>query len=146
MDLSFLGIQSSHLLNLKISQNLLALNPRVQTKGSLVPSIVTKENKKHWKRNADKSCQVEFGFRFIFGSRLTIHTNVWWKKNINQIDLRATKLSVINFFFAADVTHSRQHNQIICLQIIAENSKLLNVDAYNVDVVISHHLVLTSTQ
>lgn len=38
-------------------ENLLALNPRVQTKGSMVPSIVTKENKKHWKRNADKSCQ-----------------------------------------------------------------------------------------
>lgn len=40
-------------------QNLLLLNPRVQTKCSVVPSSVTKTNKKHWKRNGDKSsCQV----------------------------------------------------------------------------------------
>lgn len=39
-------------------QNLLRLNPRVQVKGSVVPSAVTKEQKKHWKRNTDKSCQV----------------------------------------------------------------------------------------
>lgn len=41
-----------------IFQNLLRLNPRVQVKGSVVPSAVTKEQKKHWKRNTDKSCQV----------------------------------------------------------------------------------------
>lgn len=39
-------------------ENLLALNPRVQTRGSLVPSTVTKAQKKHWKRNVDKSCVV----------------------------------------------------------------------------------------
>lgn len=39
-------------------ENLLSLNPRVQTKGSLVPSAVTKAQKKHWKRNVDKSCVV----------------------------------------------------------------------------------------
>uniref|UniRef100_A0A1B0CRF4 Dihydropyrimidine dehydrogenase [NADP(+)] n=1 Tax=Lutzomyia longipalpis TaxID=7200 RepID=A0A1B0CRF4_LUTLO len=39
-------------------ENLLALNPRVQTKCSVVPSSVTKVNKKHWKRNTDKSCQA----------------------------------------------------------------------------------------
>lgn len=33
------------------------LNPKVQTKCSLVPSSVTKKVKKHWKRNVDKSCQ-----------------------------------------------------------------------------------------
>lgn len=39
-------------------ENLLSLNPRVQTRGSIVPSVVTKAQKKHWKRNADKSCVV----------------------------------------------------------------------------------------
>lgn len=33
------------------------LNPRVQKRSSLVPSVDTKQNKKHWKRNTDKSCQ-----------------------------------------------------------------------------------------
>lgn len=37
-------------------ENLLSLNPRVQTKCSVVPSAQTKVNKKHWKRNGDKSC------------------------------------------------------------------------------------------
>lgn len=34
-------------------QDLLALNPRVKTQCSVVPTKQTKENKKHWKRNAD---------------------------------------------------------------------------------------------
>lgn len=37
-------------------ENLMSLNPRVQTKCSVVPSAQTKVNKKHWKRNTDKSC------------------------------------------------------------------------------------------
>lgn len=37
-------------------ENLMSLNPRVQTKCSVVPSAQTKVNKKHWKRNADKGC------------------------------------------------------------------------------------------
>lgn len=45
-------------------QNLLRLNPRVQVKGSVVPSAVTKEEKKHWKRNSDKSCQVHIRINF----------------------------------------------------------------------------------
>ncbi|EDW65449.1 dihydropyrimidine dehydrogenase [NADP(+)] [Drosophila virilis] len=34
-------------------EDLLALNPRVKTQCSVVPTKQTKENKKHWKRNAD---------------------------------------------------------------------------------------------
>ncbi|KAH8274196.1 hypothetical protein KR018_002474 [Drosophila ironensis] len=34
-------------------EDLLALNPRVKTHCSVVPTKQTKENKKHWKRNAD---------------------------------------------------------------------------------------------
>lgn len=37
-------------------ESLLALNPRVKSHGSLVPTTVTKVNKKHWKRNTDRSC------------------------------------------------------------------------------------------
>ncbi|XP_058064202.1 LOW QUALITY PROTEIN: dihydropyrimidine dehydrogenase [NADP(+)] [Anopheles bellator] len=37
-------------------ESLLALNPRVKTSGSLVPTAVTKSLKKHWKRNGDRSC------------------------------------------------------------------------------------------
>lgn len=37
-------------------ENLMSLNPRVQTKCSVVPSAKTKVNKKHWKRNDDKNC------------------------------------------------------------------------------------------
>uniref|UniRef100_A0A8D8AAX0 Dihydropyrimidine dehydrogenase [NADP(+)] n=2 Tax=Culex pipiens TaxID=7175 RepID=A0A8D8AAX0_CULPI len=37
-------------------ESLLALNPRVKTHGSLVPTVVTKSVKKHWKRNTDRSC------------------------------------------------------------------------------------------
>ncbi|XP_053692014.1 dihydropyrimidine dehydrogenase [NADP(+)] [Sabethes cyaneus] len=37
-------------------ESLLALNPRVKTHGSLVPTTVTKTVKKHWKRNTDRSC------------------------------------------------------------------------------------------
>uniref|UniRef100_A0A1B0D4C8 Dihydropyrimidine dehydrogenase [NADP(+)] n=1 Tax=Phlebotomus papatasi TaxID=29031 RepID=A0A1B0D4C8_PHLPP len=39
-------------------ENLLTLNPRISTKCSVVPSNVTKINKKHWKRNPDKSCEI----------------------------------------------------------------------------------------
>ena len=35
-------------------ENLLALNPRVKTHANAVPTVLTKKNKKHWKRNADK--------------------------------------------------------------------------------------------
>ncbi|XP_058443481.1 dihydropyrimidine dehydrogenase [NADP(+)] [Malaya genurostris] len=37
-------------------ESLLALNPRVKSHGSLVPTTVTKQTKKHWKRNTDRSC------------------------------------------------------------------------------------------
>lgn len=37
-------------------ENLLALNPRVRQSARVVPSVVTKEEKKHWKRNQDKGC------------------------------------------------------------------------------------------
>ena len=36
-------------------ENLLALNPRVKSHANALPSVVTKKNKKHWKRNTDKS-------------------------------------------------------------------------------------------
>ncbi|XP_032232152.2 dihydropyrimidine dehydrogenase [NADP(+)] [Nematostella vectensis] len=37
-------------------ENLLSLNPSIPKKANIVPTAVTKKNKKHWKRNADKSC------------------------------------------------------------------------------------------
>lgn len=37
-------------------ENLLALNPRVQTHSTVQPSFITKQNKEHWKRNKDKKC------------------------------------------------------------------------------------------
>ncbi|XP_052776555.1 dihydropyrimidine dehydrogenase [NADP(+)]-like isoform X2 [Mya arenaria] len=37
-------------------ENILALNPRVPKNASLVSSAQTKQNKKHWKRNASKGC------------------------------------------------------------------------------------------
>ncbi|XP_035790818.1 dihydropyrimidine dehydrogenase [NADP(+)]-like [Anopheles albimanus] len=37
-------------------ESLLALNPRVKTHGSLVPTVQTKQTKKQWKRNTDRSC------------------------------------------------------------------------------------------
>ena len=40
-------------------ENLLALNPRVKSHANAVPTVVTKKNKKHWKRNADKSEAVK---------------------------------------------------------------------------------------
>ena len=40
-------------------ENLLALNPRVKNYANAVPTVVTKKNKKHWKRNADKSEAVK---------------------------------------------------------------------------------------
>ena len=36
-------------------ENLLSLNPRVKPFANAVPYVVTKKNKKHWKRNADKA-------------------------------------------------------------------------------------------
>ena len=40
-------------------ENLLALNPRVKNHANAVPTVITKKNKKHWKRNADKSEAVK---------------------------------------------------------------------------------------
>ena len=40
-------------------ENLLALNPRVKSHANAVPTVVTKKNKKHWKRNTDKSDAVK---------------------------------------------------------------------------------------
>ncbi|XP_028139535.1 dihydropyrimidine dehydrogenase [NADP(+)]-like isoform X2 [Diabrotica virgifera virgifera] len=37
-------------------ENILALNPRVREYSNFVPSIATKKNKAHWKRNLDKKC------------------------------------------------------------------------------------------
>lgn len=45
-------------------QNLLALNPRVKTKCSLVPTTETKQNKKHWKRNEKFCGQSHFNNNF----------------------------------------------------------------------------------
>ena len=39
-------------------QNILALNPKIQSFASVVPSAKTKKIKKHWKRNDDKNCGV----------------------------------------------------------------------------------------
>ncbi|KAF7266557.1 hypothetical protein GWI33_020065 [Rhynchophorus ferrugineus] len=39
-------------------ENLLTLNPRVQTHSTVVPSSETKRNKALWKRNQDKHCQT----------------------------------------------------------------------------------------
>lgn len=36
-------------------ENLLALNPKTKPYASAVPSVITKKNKKHWKRNTDKA-------------------------------------------------------------------------------------------
>ena len=36
-------------------ENLLGLNPRIKPYANAVPSVVTKKNKKHWKRNTDKA-------------------------------------------------------------------------------------------
>ncbi|KFM57333.1 Dihydropyrimidine dehydrogenase [NADP(+)], partial [Stegodyphus mimosarum] len=37
-------------------ENILALNPRIYSRASVLPSIQTKVQKKHWKRNPDKKC------------------------------------------------------------------------------------------
>lgn len=37
-------------------ENLLSLNPRVKTQCTVIPTADTKVNKKHWKRNDDRSC------------------------------------------------------------------------------------------
>lgn len=39
-------------------ENILSLNPRIKKTASLVPTVRTKENKKLWKRNADKNCST----------------------------------------------------------------------------------------
>lgn len=39
-------------------ENLLSLNPRVRNHTTFVPSASTKQNKQHWKRNADKKCDA----------------------------------------------------------------------------------------
>jgi dihydropyrimidine dehydrogenase (NADP+) len=39
-------------------ENILALNPRVRSTSTLLPSVATKINKRHWKRNADRKCQT----------------------------------------------------------------------------------------
>lgn len=49
---------AKHLLSKEIPdiENLLKLNPTVKPYSNLVPSIQTKKNKQHWKRNADRKC------------------------------------------------------------------------------------------
>ncbi|CAG4990690.1 unnamed protein product [Colias eurytheme] len=37
-------------------ENLLKLNPKVKPFSNLVPSVETKKNKQHWKRNSDRKC------------------------------------------------------------------------------------------
>jgi dihydropyrimidine dehydrogenase (NADP+) len=39
-------------------ENLMKLNPVIKPYANAVPSVVTKKNKKHWKRNADKAENV----------------------------------------------------------------------------------------
>ncbi|XP_060802802.1 dihydropyrimidine dehydrogenase [NADP(+)] [Amyelois transitella] len=39
-------------------ENLLKLNPTVKPYTNLVPSALTKKNKQHWKRNADRKCNT----------------------------------------------------------------------------------------
>lgn len=39
-------------------ENLLSLNPKTRHEASVVPTIQAKHNKKHWKRNADKSANT----------------------------------------------------------------------------------------
>ena len=41
-------------------ENVLALNPRVNTSASLRPTAITKADKLNWKRNTDKGCSVSF--------------------------------------------------------------------------------------
>lgn len=55
----------SDLVVFSFFQNLLALNPKVEKNASLVPTITTQTNKKHWKRNADKQCSVSDSFTLI---------------------------------------------------------------------------------
>ncbi|KAK9886993.1 hypothetical protein WA026_019912 [Henosepilachna vigintioctopunctata] len=38
-------------------ENILALNPRVRKYSNLVPTVVTKKYKEHWKRNAENNCK-----------------------------------------------------------------------------------------
>ncbi|GAB6026611.1 hypothetical protein CHUAL_013019 [Chamberlinius hualienensis] len=49
----YVGDLSRHTADI---ENLLALNPRVNTHISVVPSILTKSNKEHWKRNEALQC------------------------------------------------------------------------------------------
>ncbi|XP_015783399.1 dihydropyrimidine dehydrogenase [NADP(+)] isoform X2 [Tetranychus urticae] len=39
-------------------ENLLQLNPKTRAHANVIPSIETKVNKKHWKRNEDKTCST----------------------------------------------------------------------------------------
>jgi len=39
-------------------ESILALNPKVHEKASLLPTAKTKGNKRHWKRNSDKQCST----------------------------------------------------------------------------------------
>ena len=47
-------------------ENLLALNPRVTNYANAVPTVLTKKNKKHWKRNADKSEAVTSSCKYVY--------------------------------------------------------------------------------
>ncbi|XDV47749.1 hypothetical protein PO909_017310 [Leuciscus waleckii] len=48
----------SGLIKGKCPQSILALNPRVQTHAALLSTATKKMEKKHWKRNAEKGCEV----------------------------------------------------------------------------------------
>jgi len=41
-------------------QNILQLNPKVREYATHQPSAKTKIAKKHWKRNEEKGCQVQY--------------------------------------------------------------------------------------
>ena len=47
-------------------ESLLTLNPRVAHNASWKPSIVTKDEKKKWKRNEDKNCSVSLWIFILF--------------------------------------------------------------------------------
>ena len=46
-------------------QTLLSLNPKVPRFASTVSTEITREARKHWKRNQDKSCSVCFQSYYI---------------------------------------------------------------------------------
>ncbi|KAG7177054.1 Dihydropyrimidine dehydrogenase [NADP(+)]-like, partial [Homarus americanus] len=47
-------------------QNILALNPRITSHATFQPSAITKDNKKHWKRNKAKNCASHCGLERNF--------------------------------------------------------------------------------